>query len=187
MSRVGRQPIPVPEGVKVDIVPGQVRVTGPKGTLEREIHPSMTLSVVDDTILVERPTDSKLHRSLHGLTRNLIANMITGVTSGFVKTLEVTGIGYRIQTTGDTLTLHLGFSHPIEVKSPPGVEFEVEPAPRGERSIVGRIHVKGIDKEMVGEIAARIRAFRRADPYKAKGIKYEGEWIRRKAGKAGAV
>jgi len=178
MSRIGRAPIAIPEGVTVTIEGNVVAVKGPKGQLKRLIHRDMRIRREDGTIVVERPSDEKEHRSLHGLTRTLIANMVTGVTKGFSKTLEITGVGYRAAKSGKKLTLTLGYSHPIEVEPGEGLSIDV-PAPN-------RIVVSGIDKEAVGALAAKIRAFREPEPYKGKGIKYEGEVIRRKVGKAGA-
>lgn len=177
MSRIGRLPIPLPQGVEVEIDGTAVRVKGPKGLLERELHQDMSIRVEDGRIVVERPSDNKLHRSLHGLTRTLINNMVLGVTRGFEKTLELSGVGYRASKQGNKLVLAVGYSHPVEIVPPLGLEIDV-PAPT-------KIIVKGTDKEKVGALAANIRAVREPEPYKGKGIKYEGERIRRKAGKAG--
>ncbi|VBB04851.1 ribosomal protein l6 signature 1 [Lucifera butyrica] len=177
MSRIGRMPITVPQGVTVTISGNVVAVKGPKGELSRMIHKDMIVEKENDTILVKRPSDNKEHRSLHGLTRTLIDNMITGVTKGFSKTLEIAGVGYRAAKAGTKVNLTLGFSHPVEVEPPKGITLDV-PAPN-------RIVVSGIDKEAVGELAAKIRGYREPEPYKGKGIKYEGEVIRRKVGKAG--
>ncbi|HZG55489.1 50S ribosomal protein L6 [Paenibacillus sp.] len=176
MSRIGRKPIAVPNGVTVTLDNRTITVKGPKGTLSRELHKDMKINVAENEILVERPSDHKLHRSLHGTTRSVIANMITGVTDGYAKTLELVGVGYRANKTGDKLVLNVGYSHPVEI-APEGVEFEV-PAQN-------RIIVRGIDKELVGAYAAKVRAVREPEPYKGKGIKYEGERIIRKEGKAG--
>ncbi|MDR3564682.1 MAG: 50S ribosomal protein L6 [Negativicutes bacterium] len=179
MSRIGRMPIAVPTGVTVKVDGNLVSVKGPKGELSRTIPQAMILDIADDgTISVKRPSDEKQHRSLHGLTRTLVANMVTGVTQGFTKTLEITGVGYRASKSGTKLNLTLGFSHPVEVEPPTGLTIDV-PAPN-------RIIVGGIDKEAVGALAAKIRGYREPEPYKGKGVRYEGEIVRRKAGKAGA-
>ncbi|HAG10593.1 MAG TPA: 50S ribosomal protein L6 [Desulfotomaculum sp.] len=177
MSRIGKQPVMLPGAVDVQVVENRVSVKGPKGQLVRDIHPDMVIRKESDRLLVERPSDSKLHSSLHGLTRTLINNMVIGVTNGFEKTLELTGVGYRASKQGNKLVLLMGYSHPVEIVPEEGLEIDV-PAP-------ARVIVKGMDKERVGNLAARIRAVREPEPYKAKGIKYEGEKIRRKAGKAG--
>lgn len=177
MSRIGRMPIVIPAGVTLKIDGNLVTVKGPKGELSRAIHNDMILELENDTLLVKRPSDAKDHRSLHGLTRTLIANMVTGVTTGFTKTLEIAGVGYRAAKSGTKLALTLGFSHPVEVEPPKGLSIDV-PAPN-------RIVVSGSDKEAVGALAAKIRGYREPEPYKGKGIKYEGEVIRRKVGKAG--
>ncbi|MCL6561019.1 MAG: 50S ribosomal protein L6 [Firmicutes bacterium] len=177
MSRIGRQPIPVPPGVDVQIDGTTVRVKGPKGQLERELHRDMIVKYEEGRLLVERPSDNKLHRSLHGLTRTLLNNMVVGVTSGFQKNLELVGVGYRASKQGNKLVLAVGYSHPVEIEPEAGLEIEV-PAPT-------KINIKGVDKEKVGALAAVIRAVREPEPYKGKGIKYEGERIRRKVGKAG--
>jgi large subunit ribosomal protein L6 len=180
MSRVGLKPIPVPDGVQVDVRGNHVSVKGPKGTLERSFHPDMEIVLEDGVLRVRRPTDHRTHRALHGLTRSLLANMITGVSEGYTKALEIVGTGYRVEKQGEDLVLHLGYSHPIDFKAPLGISFEV---PRGGRGI----SVQGVDKELVGEIAARIRRQRPPEPYKGKGIRYAGEYVRRKAGKAGKI
>ena len=177
MSRIGRKPIPVPSGVEVKIDGNTVTVKGPKGSLTREFHPDMKITFDGSQILVERPSDEKNHRSLHGLTRTLINNMITGVTNGYQKALELVGVGYRAAKQGRKLVLTVGYSHPVELDPPEGIEVEV-PAQN-------QVVVKGIDKEMVGSFAANIRAVREPEPYKGKGIKYANEVIRRKAGKTG--
>jgi large subunit ribosomal protein L6 len=177
MSRIGRIPIAVPPGVQVDIEGNRVTVKGPKGTLTREIHPDMKVEKQDSSLLVTRPSDSRIHRSLHGLTRTLVANMVEGVTNGFSRRLEVNGVGYRAQQVGKDIVLQMGFSHPVQVEPPEGISFAVEGN--------NRIIVSGIDKELVGEIAARIRAVKPPEPYKGKGIKYAEEQIRRKVGKTG--
>lgn len=178
MSRIGKMPIPLPGGVDISIDGTAVAVKGPKGALQREVHGNMILKVEDGQLTVERPTESLIDKSLHGLTRSLINNMVIGVTSGFQKTLELSGVGYRASKQGEKLVLAVGYSHPVEMNPPEGIEIEV-PAPT-------KVIVKGIDKEKVGAFAANIRAVREPEPYKGKGIKYEGERIRRKAGKAGA-
>ncbi len=177
MSRIGRKPIPVPQGVEVNIQGNVVSVKGPKGQLEKELHPEMIVKLEDNNVIVERPSDNKLHKSLHGLSRTLIHNMIEGVTKGFQKNLELVGVGYRAQKQGNKLVLNIGYAHPVEIEAPPNIEFDVPAA--------NKITVSGIDKQLVGQIAANIRAVREPEPYKGKGIKYENEYIRRKAGKAG--
>lgn len=178
MSRIGRAPIAIPEGVVVTIAANNVvTVKGPKGELTRTLHNEMIIEQESNVINVKRPSEEKQHKSLHGLTRTLIANMVEGVTKGFAKTLEIAGVGYRASKTGTKLNLTLGFSHPVEVNPPQGINIDV-PAPN-------RIIVSGIDKEVVGAIAAQIRGYREPEPYKGKGIKYEGEKILRKVGKAG--
>jgi large subunit ribosomal protein L6 len=179
MSRIGRQPIPVPSGVSVTIEPELVTVKGPNGELSerisRDITVEQTASDGGDQLVVSRPTDRGEHRALHGLTRTLVANMVTGVTAGFQKNLEIQGVGYRAALKGRDLELALGYSHPVEVKAPDGITFEV-PQPT-------RITVRGASKQMVGEIAAQIRKQRKPEPYKGKGIRYEGEYVARKVGK----
>jgi large subunit ribosomal protein L6 len=179
MSRIGRMPISLPDGVEVTQDGSRLRVTGPLGTLEREVHPEMKVEREDGTLRVVRPSDQPRHRALHGLTRTLVNNMITGVTSGFTRNLEISGVGYRAQLQGTTLVLALGYSHPVEVEAPPGIEFRVETPTR--------LGVFGADKELVGQTAAYIRSRRKPEPYKGKGIRYAGEQILRKAGKAGKV
>jgi large subunit ribosomal protein L6 len=179
MSRIGRMPIPLPDGVEVAHDGNRVTVSGPLGTLERELHPEMTLEREDGALRIVRPSDEPRHRALHGLTRTLVNNMITGVTAGFTKNLEISGVGYRAQLQGQKLVLALGFSHPVEVEPPPGIEFRVETPTR--------LGVFGADKELVGQTAAYIRSQRKPEPYKGKGIRYAGEQILRKAGKAGKV
>ncbi len=176
MSRVGKAPIELPAKVKVEINGSHVKVTGPKGSLERDIHPSMTAKQEESQILVERPSDSKFHRSLHGLTRQLIFNMVKGTSEGFEKVLEINGVGYRAELRGRHLRLAVGFSHPIMVKPVEGVEFVLDDP--------NHVRVQGIDKELVGQVAAKIRGFRPPEPYKGKGIRYAGEFVRKKAGKA---
>jgi large subunit ribosomal protein L6 len=179
MSRIGRLPITVPSGVDVTIDGRNVTVTGPKGTLSRSLHPDITVSREDGTLVVTRPTEQKTHKQLHGLTRTLVNNMVVGVTDGYRKGLEITGVGYRATLNGKKLTLNLGYSHPIEIDPPDGISFEVENPTR--------LAVVGIDKELVGQIAAKVRATRKPEPYKGKGVRYAGEYIRRKAGKAGKI
>ena len=179
MSRIGRLPITVPPGVDVTIDGRTVTVSGPKGTLSRQVHPSMTVRREDGTLIVERPSDLKLHRQLHGLTRTLVSNMVVGVSSGYRKGLEITGVGYRAALVGSKLQLSLGYSHPVEIEPPAGISFEVENPTR--------LAVVGIDKELVGQVAAQVRASRKPEPYKGKGVRYAGEVIRRKAGKAGKI
>jgi large subunit ribosomal protein L6 len=175
MSRIGRQPITVPAGVTVAIEPERVTVNGPKGELTERINRDMIVQQSDETLTVNRPTDRGEHRALHGLTRTLIANMVTGVTDGYEKRLEIQGVGYRAQLKGRDLELALGYSHPVSIKAPDGIEFEV-PQPT-------RITVRGASKQQVGEIAAIIRKQRKPEPYKGKGIRYEGEYVARKVGK----
>jgi large subunit ribosomal protein L6 len=179
MSRIGRLPIPVPSGVEVTIDGRNVTVTGPKGSLSRALHPDMTVSRQDGTIVVTRPTEQKTHKQLHGLTRTLVNNMVVGVTDGYRKGLEITGVGYRATLSGKKLQLNLGYSHQIEIDPPEGITFEVENPTR--------LAVVGIDKELVGQIAAKVRSTRKPEPYKGKGVRYAGEYIRRKAGKAGKI
>ena len=176
MSRIGKQPIAVPDGVTVDVSDGVVTVKGPGGELSQRVDRDMRVTVDGGEVRVERPSDERQHRSLHGLTRSLIANMVEGVTKGFEKRLEIQGVGYRAALKGSDLELQVGYSHPVTITPPQGIEFEV-PAPN-------RIVVKGIDKQMVGEIAANVRKVRKPEPYKGKGIRYEGEYVRKKAGKA---
>lgn len=179
MSRIGNAPIEIPAGVTVTVGENNlVKVKGPKGELSRQIHSEMKVIVEGNVVKVERPSDDKMYRSLHGLSRSLIHNMVIGVTEGFSKSLEINGVGYRAQKKGKALNLSLGFSHPVVVEPPQGIEFDVPSA--------NAITVSGIDKEVVGQIAAEIRSFREPEPYKGKGIKYAGEHIRRKEGKAGA-
>jgi large subunit ribosomal protein L6 len=178
MSRIGRKPVEVPGGVEVRLEGNTVTVKGPKGQLKREFHKDMSISFQDQKLVVERPSDNKEHRSLHGLTRTLINNMVEGVTKGFQKNLELVGVGYRAAKHGSKLVLTVGYSHPVEFEPKDGLEIDV-PAPT-------KITVKGTDKEKVGALAAAIRAVREPEPYKGKGIKYENERIRRKVGKAGA-
>jgi len=177
MSRIGRLPIPIPSGVDIAIDGQAVRVKGPKGQLSLTVAEPIQVSREDAVVRVTRPNDEGHVRALHGLSRTLIANMVTGVTAGYSKTLEIVGVGYRVQAKGKNLEFSLGFSHPVVVEPPEGISFRVE-APT-------RFVVEGIDKQLVGETAARIRKIRKPDPYKAKGVRYQGEVIRRKVGKAG--
>lgn len=177
MSRIGRKPIEVPSGVEVTLNNAAITVKGPKGTLTRELHRDMKVTVEGNTITVERPSDNKEHRSLHGTTRSVVNNMVSGVTEGFSKSLELVGVGYRASKSGEKIVLNVGYSHPVEITPESGIEFEV---PSNTKIIV-----RGIDKERVGAYAAQIRKVREPEPYKGKGIKYEGERIIRKEGKAG--
>ena len=179
MSRIGNQPITVPSGVDITVEPGLVKVTGPKGELAQRIVPQMKVIREDGKLLVQRPSDEQKYRALHGLTRTLIANMVQGVTQGYRKDLEIQGVGYRAALEGKTLVLSLGFSHPVRVEPEPGITFVLDTPTR--------IGVVGIDKQLVGEQAARIRRVRPPEPYKGKGVRYSGERVRRKAGKAGKV
>ena len=179
MSRIGRLPIAVPSGVDVTIDGRRLVVKGPKGELTRELHPDMSLDREDGNLVVSRPTEQKHHKQLHGLTRTLVNNMVVGVTTGYRKGLEITGVGYRAALVGRKLQLNLGYSHPVEIDPPAGISFEVENPTR--------LAVVGIDKELVGQIAARVRSTRKPEPYKGKGVRYAGERIRRKAGKAGKI
>lgn len=180
MSRIGRMPIVVPDDVQVEIKKVHVTVKGPKGELVRDFRPEMKIDLSEGVITIERPSDAPQMRALHGLTRALLNNMVVGVKDGFVKTLQVEGVGYRPELEGKTLILNVGFSHPVRVEPPDGIEFEVDTRVRS-------IKVKGIDKELVGRVTADIRKIRPPEPYKGKGIRYEGEYVRRKAGKAGKV
>jgi large subunit ribosomal protein L6 len=177
MSRIGRKPIPVPSGVEVNIDGSTVRVKGPRGEMSRTFHREMTLRREGDDLLVERPSDEPPHRALHGLSRALLANMIEGVTQGYKKTLEIVGVGYRAENRPFGLNFALGYSHPIEYRAPEGIKLNA--------ASPTVVEVTGIDKEVVGQVAAEIRSLRPPEPYKGKGIKYQGEVIRRKAGKAG--
>jgi large subunit ribosomal protein L6 len=177
MSRVGKKPIAVPAGVTVTLNGTELTVKGPKGTLTRNFHPDIKINVAENEITVERPSDNKLHRALHGTTRALISNMVTGVSEGFSKTLELVGVGYRAAKSGKGVTLSLGFSHPVEITPEEGIEIEVP----NQTTLV----IKGINKERVGQVAAEIRSIRKPEPYKGKGIKYSDEVVRRKEGKKG--
>jgi large subunit ribosomal protein L6 len=180
MSRIGKMPIEVPGNVKVKLEGSQVEVSGPKGSLQQTFHPDMRFEMEDNTLHVLRPSDTADHRALHGLTRALLNNMVLGVSEGFTRRLQVEGVGYRAEMRGSTLVLQVGYSHPIEFEADNGISYEVED--RGKTIIV-----TGADKQLVGEISARIRKTRPPEPYKGKGIRYEGEYVRRKAGKAGKV
>jgi len=175
MSRIGRKPVPVPDAVSVEIGQGDIAVKGPKGELRQVLSPDMKIEQEDGTVTVSRPTDRGEHRALHGLTRSLIANMVEGVTDGFEKRLEIQGVGYRAALKGKKLELALGYSHPVVIQPRAGISFEV-PTPT-------EVIVKGIDKQMVGQTAAEIRKVRPPEPYKGKGIRYQGEYVRRKVGK----
>ncbi len=179
MSRIGRLPIPVPAGVDVTFDGRVITVKGPKGSLTRELPPRIAVDREGDALVVTRPTETKLDKSLHGLTRTLVNNMVVGVTTGYRKGLEIVGVGYRAQKVGDKLQLALGYSHPIEIDPPAGISFELENPVR--------VAVVGIDKELVGQMAAKIRSTRKPEPYKGKGVRYAGEQVRRKAGKAGKI
>ena len=177
MSRVGKQPVPVPTGVECKMAETLFKVKGPKGQLERELHANMKVEISNDQVVVTRPSDGRVDRSLHGLTRTLINNMVVGVTDGFSKSLSIVGVGYKVELKGKNLKLSLGYSHPIDFPAPKGIEFEVD-------SKKNTITVKGINKERVGQTAAEIRMLRPPEPYKGKGVMYVGERIQRKAGKA---
>jgi large subunit ribosomal protein L6 len=172
-------PVPVPAGVEVTIDGRDVTVKGPKGTLSRQLHPEMGVAQEGDQIVVSRPSEAKTHKQLHGLTRSLVNNMVVGVTEGYRKGLEISGVGYRAALVGQKLQLNLGYSHQVEIEPPAGISFELENPTH--------LAVVGIDKELVGEVAARVRASRKPEPYKGKGVRYAGEQIRRKAGKAGKI
>jgi large subunit ribosomal protein L6 len=179
MSRIGRMPIAVPAGVDVALDGRSITVTGPKGSLSRELHPEIGVSRDGDNLVVTRPTEQKSHKQLHGLTRSLVNNMVVGVTTGYRKGLEINGVGYRASLVGRKLQLNLGYSHPVEIDPPSGISFELENPTH--------LAVVGIDKELVGQIASNVRATRKPEPYKGKGVRYAGEQIRRKAGKAGKI
>lgn len=177
MSRIGKEPVAIPDGVDVTVAGGVCTVRGPKAELSHPVHPDITVEVADGLVVVTRPSDAREHRSLHGLTRSLIANMVEGVTKGYERSLEIVGVGYRAAARGsDGITLQVGYSHPVEIDAPDGITFAVPSA--------NRITISGADKQQVGQVAANIRAVRRPEPYKGKGIRYAGEQIRRKAGKA---
>ena len=179
MSRIGRLPISLPQNVTVDLKPGnEVIVKGPKGQLEHSFNPDMAIEISDGIVTIARPTDGRIHRMQHGLTRALLSNMVTGVSAGFKKDLEIQGVGYRAEMKGPKLVLHMGFSHPVEMDAPQGISYTVD-------TRAGKIRVEGIDKELVGLTAARIRRVRPPEPYHGKGIRYAGEVVRRKQGKTG--
>lgn len=180
MSRIGKQPIEVPQGITVELKDGVITVKGPKGELKRKIHPNITVEISENTINVTRVDDQKENKALHGLFRSLISNMVEGVSKGFEKKLEIVGVGYRAQASGSKITLSLGYSHPIEYKAPEGIMFEID----AEKKNI--ITVTGIDKEIVGQVAAKVRSYRKPEPYKGKGIRYIDEYVARKAGKASA-
>ena len=180
MSRIGRMPVEVPQGVDVNIKGSHVRVKGPKGQLEHTFPAAMIISIKDGMVIVDRPSDERDHRALHGMTRALINNMVTGVSAGFEKVLEINGVGYRAELSGKKLVINVGYSHPVDVEPPDGITFDVDTRAR-------LIKIQGFDKAQVGQVAADIRKIRPPEPYKGKGIKYLGERIRRKAGKAGKV
>jgi len=186
MSRIGKAPIPIPSGVEVELTGHRLLVKGPKGELGRELHEDMGIVIEDGVILVHRPSESKQHRALHGLTRSLVANMVMGVSEGFTKILELYGVGFRIQQQEQRLNLQLGFSHPVVFDLPNGITAETETfVPTGEnRYLSARLTLRGIDKELLGQTAATIRAAKKPEPYKGKGFRYQGEHVRRKAGKA---
>ncbi|HEU5218380.1 MAG TPA: 50S ribosomal protein L6 [Gemmatimonadales bacterium] len=178
MSRIGKKPVAVPKGVTVTLTGNTVSVKGPKGELARTFHPEMTLAMEGDNVTVSRPSDETRHKALHGLSRTLLANMVEGVTKGYNKTLEIQGVGYKAETKPFGLQLSLGFSHPVQYKAPAGIKFAVD-----NNTVV---KIEGADKEMVGQVAAELRNMRPPEPYKGKGIRYQGEQVRRKAGKTGA-
>ena len=178
LSRIGRKTIPIPNGVTVEVGYGEVTVTGPRGAITQTYHPDVIVKVQDDQVLVERLSERKFHHALHGLTRSLIANAVTGVTDGYSRTLELMGVGYRVQVAGDGVILNVGYSHPVEIHPPDGVTMEVEGN--------NRIHVRGIDKQKVGQLAAQVRKVRPPNAYKEKGIRYQGEILRFKPGKSAA-
>jgi large subunit ribosomal protein L6 len=177
MSRIGKKAIPLPKGVTVTVEGNTVKVKGPKGELQRTVHPELSIKLENNELTVSRPSEETRHKALHGLTRTLVANMVEGTSTGFWKTLELVGVGYKAEARPYGLQLALGYSHPIEYKAPKGIKLTA-PVPT-------QILIDGADKEMVGQVAAEIRSFRKPEPYKGKGIKYQGEQIRRKAGKAG--
>ncbi len=180
MSRIGKQPVQIPSGVTVTVADGMITVKGPKGELKKAIRPEIDCKVEDNKVTFARKGNDNKSRALHGLYRNLTVNMITGVTKGFVKKLEIIGVGYRAQASGNKINMTLGFSHPVEYKAPEGIEFKMNP---DEKNI---ITITGIDNEMLGEVAAKIRSFRKPEPYKGKGIRYQGEYVPKKAGKTAA-
>ena len=179
MSRIGRRPIAIPAGVEIDLRGAHITVRGPKGELQRTLPAAMRVRVDEGQVTVERPSEAKSHPELHGLTLTLVANMVEGVTNGYRKSLEISGVGYRAQKVGENLQLALGYSHPVDVEAPEGISFEIESPTR--------LSVVGIDKELVGQVAARVRSKRKPEPYKGKGVRYVGEQVRRKAGKTGKI
>ncbi len=189
MSRIGKKPVAIPKGVKVELAGQKVKITGPKGTLEHQVHSNIKIELKDEVLSVVRSSDDKFDRALHGLERSLLANMVTGVSEGFKKVLQIYGIGYKAIKDPKGLTLNLGYSHPINMEAPKGIEFEIaedQALKAQDKTYQSSIVVKGIDKQLVGEVAATIRRFRRPEPYQGKGIRYLGEHIRRKAGKTAA-
>ncbi|MEE8060615.1 MAG: 50S ribosomal protein L6 [Gemmatimonadales bacterium] len=177
MSRIGKMPVPIPSGVSVDLEGSHITVKGPRGELSRNLPPEMLVSMADDQVTVTRPSEAKRHKALHGLTRTLVANMVDGVTAGFSKTLEIQGVGYRAEAKPFGITLIVGYSHTVDYKAPEGIKISVDK---------NTVKVEGADKEKVGQVAAEIRSVRPPEPYKGKGIRYQGEQVRRKAGKTGA-
>jgi large subunit ribosomal protein L6 len=186
MSRIGNAPIPLPTGVTAEFADHQLAVTGPRGELSRRLHDAMAIEIEDTTIIVRRPSESNAHRALHGLTRSLVANMVHGVTEGYVKALDLHGVGFRVQQQGQRLTMQLGFSHPVLFDLPDGISAELETfVPTGDNDYLScRVTLSGIDKDLLGQTAATLRASKKPEPYKGKGFRYRGEHIRRKAGKA---
>ncbi|KAA0228451.1 MAG: 50S ribosomal protein L6 [Fimbriimonadales bacterium] len=184
MSRIGEKPIPIPSGVTVEVEPGnRVRVKGPKGELSEQVSPDLSVAIEEGQVLVARPSQQARHRSQHGLARTLISNMVVGVSQGFEKGLEIHGVGYRATVEGSDLVLNIGYSHPVRVSPPPGIQFEVG---QEDRSRIIQVKVRGIDRQKVGQVAADIRRVRKPDPYKGKGIRYQGEYIKLKQGKRAA-
>jgi large subunit ribosomal protein L6 len=178
MSRIGKKPVAIPSGVTATVDGQMLRIKGPKGELSRAVHPDLSVKLENGTVQVERPSDEARHKALHGLTRTLIANMVEGVTSGYQKTLEIQGVGYKAEANKDGITVHVGYSHPVPYRAPKGITFAIE------ANTV--IKISGPDKELVGQVASEIRQIRKPEPYKGKGIRYQGERVRRKAGKTGA-
>lgn len=178
MSRVGKLPVTIPSGVKCELKGSRLKVTGPKGSLERTLNEEITVAVDESAVTISRPSDQQSHRAMHGLTRALVQNMVTGVTTGYTRVLVINGVGYRAAMHGKSLTLSVGYSHPVSIEPPEGIAFSVEGTQM--------IKVEGIDKQLVGQVAANVRKWRKPEPYKGKGIRYENEQIRRKVGKAGA-
>lgn len=180
-------PVPIPSGVQVSVDGNTIKAKGPKGELVKTFHPDIQIELVDGQLILSRPSDQRQHRALHGLTRALVNNLIVGVHAGFTKVLDIYGVGYRALLRGQNLVLQLGHSHAVEVIPPPGVSFRVEPGDRANRELAGTIFVDGVDKQVVGQVAADIRAWRPPEPYKGKGVRYRDEHVRRKAGKAGKI